>query len=232
MLTKDQILHALSAAETVSADAVLSLPRDRNTAVKLSVGAGQRAETRFLPLFERVACKAGCAFCCYGVQVHVTAPEVLALARGFRETLSAAQVAMVLERVKRHADTIRGMSLGERLRARTPCPLLDENSNYCSVHQARPMRCRAHHSLDVGDCEAAAFHPDESRSITRDPDVIDGHEAMISGQENALVAAGLDARSFELSLALEVALTHEDAAERWARGERLFDDADFFWPDS
>ncbi|HEX7669277.1 MAG TPA: hypothetical protein VF395_06840, partial [Polyangiaceae bacterium] len=63
----------------------------------------------------------------------------------------------------------------------------------------------------------------------RDPDVIDGHEAMISGQENALIAAGLDARSFELSLALEVALTHEDAAQRWARGERPFDAANFFW---
>jgi hypothetical protein len=60
---------------------------------------------------------------------------------------------------------------------------------------------------------------------------MNAHEAMILGQRRALAAARLDFRSFELSLALEVALEHQDAAERWANGERLFDAAVFEWPD-
>jgi hypothetical protein len=138
---------------------------------------------------------------------------------------------MILDRVKRHARAIRAMTLDERRQARTPCPMLDEASDRCAVHDARPMRCRAHHSLDVADCEAASLHPNEPRTIRRYSDVINAHEALILGQRRALAAARLDFRSFELSLALEVALEHEDAAERWANGERLFDAAVFEWPD-
>lgn len=228
----EDTIRELFATETATARSVLSEPRDRNTAVKLSVGTGQRADRTFLPVFQAVACKAGCGFCCRGVRVDVTAPEALTIARGFRETLPREHVAMILDRVKHHARTIRAMTLDERHRARTPCPMLDETSNRCAVHDARPMRCRAHHSLDAADCEAESLHPDEPRGIRRYPDVMSAHEAMILGQRRALAAARLDFRSFELSLALEVALEHEDAAERWANGERLFDAAVFEWPDA
>jgi len=123
------------------------------------------------------------------------------------------------------------MTLEERYRARVPCSMLDQASDRCLVHEARPMRCRAHHSLDAADCEAALSNPDEHRGIRRYPDVMNAHEAMVLGQRKALVAAKLDARSFELSLALEVAFEREDAAERWANGERVFDAAVFAWPD-
>jgi Fe-S-cluster containining protein len=229
--TVDDTIRTLFAIETEEARTVLSSARNQDTAVKLAVNAGQRAEHVFLPVFRTVACRRGCGFCCHGVRVDVTAPEALTIARGFREALPEAHVAVVRDRVKRHADAIRRMTLDERYRARTPCPLLDETSNVCTVHEARPMRCRAHHSLDVADCEAASLHPDEPRIINRYPDVMDAHEAMILGQKRALTAAGVDSRAFELSLALEVALDHDDAAERWARGERLFDAAVFSWPD-
>jgi Fe-S-cluster containining protein len=231
LATLEETLRDLFTGETRQAEAVLSEPRNENTAVKLAVRAGQRAEQVFLPVFQRVACKRGCGFCCHGVRVDVTAPEALTIARGFRETMPEPFVAVVRERVKRHADAIRTMTIDERYRARTPCPLLDETSQVCTVHDARPMRCRAHHSLDVEDCKMASLHPDEPHAINRYPDVMDAHEAMILGQRKALGGAGLDARVFELSLALEVALGNTDAAERWARGERVFDAAAFRWPD-
>jgi Fe-S-cluster containining protein len=227
----EETLRALFAVETECARSALSQPRDRNTAVKLSVGAGQRENQTFLPVFQSVACKPGCGYCCHGVRVDVTAPEALTIARGFRETLSAEHLAVVREKVSRHAAAIVTMTLEERYRARIPCPLLDDTSNLCSVHDARPMRCRAHHSLSVADCEAASLRPDGPRTVSRYPDVMDAHEAMILGQKKALVAAGVDSRAFELSLALAVAFAHEDAAERWAEGDRLFDGAAFTWPD-
>ncbi len=230
-MSVEEVIRELFATETASARAVLSEARDRNTAVKLSVGAGRRADRTFLPLFQSIACKPGCASCCRGVRVDVTAPETLTIARGFRETMPREHVAVILERVKRHSAAIRSMTLDERRRARTPCPMLDEDSDRCAVHDARPMRCRAHHSLDVTDCETASLRPSESRGIRRYPAVMNASEAMILGQRRALGAARLDLRCFELSLALEVALEHEDAAERWANGERLFDAAVFEWPD-
>jgi Fe-S-cluster containining protein len=227
----DDTLRELFATETETARSVLAEPRDRDTSVKLSMRAGQRADQTFLPVFQTVACKAGCGFCCRGVRVDVTAPEALTIARGFRETLPKEHVAAIFERVRNHARAIRAMTLEERRRARTPCPMLDEASDRCAVHDARPMRCRAHHSLDAADCEAVSLHPIEPGTIRRYPEVMNAHEAMILGQRRALTAAKLDSRSFELSLALEVALEHEDAAERWAAGERLFDAAVFTWPD-
>jgi Fe-S-cluster containining protein len=227
----ENTIRQLFATETESARSVLSQARDRDTAVKLAFGAGQRADRTFLPVFQSVACKPGCASCCRGVRVDATAPEALTIVRGFRETMSKEHVAAVFDHVKRHAAAIRSMTLEERHRARTPCSMLDQTTDRCAIHDARPMRCRAHHSLDAGDCEAAVLHPSERRSVPRYPDVMDAHEAMILGQRKALAAAKLDARSFELSLALEVALEHDDAAERWANGERLFDAAVFEWPD-
>jgi Fe-S-cluster containining protein len=227
----ENTLRKLFATETANAGAVLSQARDRDTAVKLAFGAGQRTDRTFLPVFQSVACKPGCAFCCHGVRVDATAPEALTIVRGFRETMSKEHVAVVVDRVKRHAALVRSMTLDERYRARVPCAMLDQSSDRCMVHDARPMNCRAHHSLDAADCEAAILHPDERRGIRRYPDVMNAHEAMSLGQRKALAAAKLDHRSFELSLALEVAFEHEDAAERWANGERLFDAAAHTWPD-
>lgn len=224
-------LRNLFTNETANAASVLSQPRDRDTAVKLAVGAGQRADRTFLPVFQSVGCKAGCAFCCRGVRVDATAPEALTIVRGFRETMPKEQVAVVVEHVKRHAAVVRSMTIEERYRARVPCSMLDQRTDRCLVHDARPMSCRTHHSLDAADCEAALLHPGEGRGIRRYPDVMHASEAMILGQRKALAAAKLDYRSFELSLALEVAFEHEDAAERWVNGEPIFDAAVFAWPD-
>jgi Fe-S-cluster containining protein len=231
MTTLQETIRALFDTETEAARAALSEGRDRNTAVKLVMHAAERAGRTFLPVFQTVACKPGCAFCCLGVRVDATAPEVLTIARGFRETLSVAQLAVVREHVERHAAAVRAMTLEQRYRARTPCALLDVASNRCTVYAARPMRCRAHHSLSATDCEAISVDPERPRVLPRYPAVIDAHDAMILGQRRALAAEKLDFRTFDLSLALSVALAHEDAAERWARGERLFDAAVFSWPD-
>ena len=95
--TEDAI-RELFATETENARSVLHEARDRNTAVKLVVQAAQRAERTFLPVVESVACKPGCSFCCRGTRVDVTAPEALTIARGFRETLSKEDIAVILRK--------------------------------------------------------------------------------------------------------------------------------------
>jgi hypothetical protein len=62
-------------------------------------------------------------------------------------------------------------------------------------------------------------------------DVVQIHETLIWGQKRALAEERLDPRTFDLALALGVALTEPGAAARWAQGERVFDAAEHTWPD-
>jgi hypothetical protein len=119
------------------------------------------------------------------------------------------------------------MTLDERLEARTPCPILDERDGRCGAYDVRPMRCRSHHSLDAAVCERALMNPREDVSIDKYVDVVKIHEALIWGQKKALAEERLDHRTFDLALAL----TEPEAAARWSRGERLFDAAEYVWPD-
>src|SRR4051812_47832235 len=86
-------------AEAEVATAVLSESRDGDTALKLAVGASVRAERTFLPLFEGVACKAGCAWCCRGLKVDVTAVEALTIAQRFRTALAPEKFAAMASKV-------------------------------------------------------------------------------------------------------------------------------------
>ena len=85
--TLEETLRDVLDAEATYAQATLRETRGPDTAVKLAVKAGQRAERTFLPVFQTVACKRGCGHCCHGVRIDVTPAEALTIARGFRETM-------------------------------------------------------------------------------------------------------------------------------------------------
>ncbi|HEX4336912.1 MAG TPA: YkgJ family cysteine cluster protein [Polyangiaceae bacterium] len=211
--------------EAEAAGVVLSAPHDADTGFALAHVAAKRAE-RFLPMFEGVACREGCDWCCHGTKVDVVAPEALAIARYLVEgaTVDA-------ESITAHAERLRAMTLDERLKARVPCPLLDTASGSCTVHDVRPLRCRSHHSLDASSCETASVSGNGDHIVDKYADVMGVFEGVVFGQKKALAAAHLDYRSFDLVLALDVALNTPDAALCWAQGERVFDAATHEWPD-
>jgi hypothetical protein len=108
---------------------------------------------------------------------------------------------------------------GLREARRIVCPILE--SNACSLYPHRPLICRSLLSTSLEAClkilvenrAAELPHADKSPLIRTCTAIM---------MKAALVLCGLPATHIELIQGLEVALTQEDAEERWLRGEQLF----------
>ena len=103
-----------------------------------------------------------------------------------------------------------------------PCALLTEDGR-CLAHPVRPLCCAGFLSTSRAKCEAEFKH-----LVGRDPVPTDKH-AMLAGLgvsyglKEACNQAGRDGEFYELHHALRRALDTPNAAEKWARGERVFD---------
>jgi Fe-S-cluster containining protein len=180
---------------------------------------GERWERQALAAGPRLACREGCPWCCYGTQVDVLAPEALVIAdQLLKEGTDPRSIREIARRVE-------PMSAEDRHRQRVACPLLDEARGRCSVHPIRPLACRGHGSLRARDCQSALEHSEEDRPIPKHVPLLLVHSAVSAGLRLALQQADLDARVLELANAVDVALSHRGAPERWARGEKLFGQA-------
>lgn len=174
-----------------------------------------RGESR---VHERIACQAGCGWCCH-VLVVVSAAEALRVADFLRKTLAEPELAAVRERLARLDERTRGLSREARADTRLPCALLVDFS--CSVHPARPLRCRSWNSLDLDRCKAEHERPREGHleienvqwEVTR---------AVAAGIADGIVDRGLDGARLEMTAAVRIALETPDAEARWLRGEAVF----------
>lgn len=167
-----------------------------------------------------LACKEGCNWCCY-LHVSATAPEVLRIADHLRENLSAEELTAVKERVGQTDARTRGLDPVGRLKARQPCPLLEDGR--CSVYHVRPIACRGWNSFDAEKCKAALDSPLSGQSAYAPQLACDGGVA--KGLEEALGQVGLSGAVLELTAALRVALDDEGAADKYLAGEPVFADA-------
>lgn len=114
------------------------------------------------PLPQPIACEPGCDACCYN-QVEITAPEALFLGSFLAARLSPPEKEGLRQRAEQHLARRAGLSPVQvaALRAQLPCPLLQEH--YCLAYEARPLFCRAMHSLSQADCYQELADP----SLTR-----------------------------------------------------------------
>ncbi|MDI3289298.1 YkgJ family cysteine cluster protein [Polyangium sp. 15x6] len=145
------------------------------------------------------ACSAGCSYCCH-VHAHATLPEILAVAAWLRRSLAPEALFALKERLARHVADVEPLSDEERWAARIPCALLDERG-YCSVHEARPLRCRAFHSCSADDCRDA-FEGRTDALPPRAALLARAADAVEAGYDRALLAAGIDASGHRLESAL------------------------------
>ncbi|MEE8105865.1 MAG: YkgJ family cysteine cluster protein [Planctomycetota bacterium] len=123
------------------------------------------------PSRARWECGRGCAFCCH-LQVLVTPPEVAALVPFVTDEIRA--------RIAANAARAAGLDAGEYRRARIPCAFLDANGG-CSAYEARPLRCRAHSSTDVGACQSAFDEDTPTDAVPTDPWLRQAATAIQSG---------------------------------------------------
>jgi Putative zinc- or iron-chelating domain len=142
-----------------------------------------------------VACRRGCAFCCY-VDVDVTPLEAIRLARRAVDAAPA--------------------SLETR---RAPCPLLVDGA--CSQYERRPLACRAVFSPDARRCEAGYLSEDAVSvpSLEWPRHLAAGY---ITGEIAALDDLGLASHMVVLRQALGVLAADASAVPKWLNGADVF----------
>ncbi|MBK7973886.1 MAG: hypothetical protein IPK07_11650 [Deltaproteobacteria bacterium] len=174
-----------------------------------------RGESR---LHERIACQAGCGWCCH-VQVVVSAAEALHVADYLRKSLRPDELERARARVAALHERTRGLSREARADTRLPCALMVDFS--CSVHPARPLRCRSWNSLDLERCKAEHEQPRGGHleienvqwEVTR---------AVAAGLGDGIAEHRLDGARLEMTAAIRIALDTPDAEARWRAGEAVF----------
>ena len=143
---------------------------------------------------DRVACRRGCAFCCY-VDVVVTPLEAIRLAGRARPG---------------------GVATAPH---RRPCPLLADGA--CTVYDRRPFACRSIFSEDARACEAgyAGVGAAPIPSLAWPRFLACGY---ITGQIAAMDDLGLASHLVELRRALAVMDEDATALWRWLDGADVF----------
>jgi Fe-S-cluster containining protein len=190
----------------------------------------ERAAERLDPLVADLmrarppACTSGCSRCCHGLKIEASAPEAVTIAE-FLRGLTPDELARTCEQMSEEAAYARTLDADTRWREQVPCAFLEDSTGECVIYDVRPFTCRAHTSMSVERCEAAAKDPERTTPI-------DKHQvpAAVFGMAKAAITvacaeAKLDPRSFELTNAVSVALNEPRAAERWGSGELVFDAA-------
>jgi hypothetical protein len=207
------------AAKTAAADA-LSGGRTAGTAAEAALAANR--------VFDRVwarargsvdaagaiACKAGCGWCCHQ-HVAILPAEALGIAAAIEGTALG-------EKFDREAPSILGTTNESRKKARRPCPFLIDGA--CAVYEARPNRCRAIHSRDLGFCttryELGRSPPGvPQKPIPLEP-VLMGDQ-VLKGMGQALAQAGLDVEPVELTHAIAALRRDPRLAKDYANGRKF-----------
>jgi len=168
----------------------------------------------------RLACAAGCAFCCYH-PVDITAPEAFVMAAYLQTAFTEAEFESAATRLAANAERIQALSHDEHALAKIPCALLVNGQ--CGIYAARPFACRAWHSMSAARCEAIFTHGDPLSMIPPlDMDLYNIQWDVVYGIAEGIRQAGLDERPYELHSMLHRALSLPDAALRWLQGEDVF----------
>jgi len=160
----------------------------------------------------RIACAAGCTFCCHQ-RVGVFAHEAVALLRHLRTQVPQADAAEIEQRVLANARTIDGWTAEQHRAANLRCALLVDGR--CAAYAARPSACARYHSLSRARCEHSFEHPEDIGTPRNSrPALADLQElgnALDSGMEAALTDAGLPATKGELHQTLRALLEDPSA---------------------
>ncbi len=169
------------------------------------------------------ACKPGCHYCCRQ-QVHVTPPEVFALADHIQARWPEGRRQALRKKLRAAAAKSRGLDHDAYFAVHIPCPLLDGDGQ-CSAYTVRPLLCRAYNALDVEACKLAAKNahkPAYRRGIRANGAIHGIMDGAFGGLKESLVNAGLQAFHPNLVAALDQALSDPSLKKRWLEGDRVF----------
>ncbi len=170
----------------------------------------------------QVACRAGCDFCCrvpMGVQAH----EVLLAADYLQAHFTPTEIAQTIERAAVHRARVAAPGVTLYGGLGQACPLLRESR--CSIYEARPQICRAHHASNAKVCEAFLSDPGVEIDRVYIPPLRARMFAVMLGLDQGVTEAGFDDRAYDFGAALHAALTDSLCAFLWAQKKPAFPDS-------
>ena len=155
----------------------------------------------------KIACVAGCTFCCHQ-RVAVFAHEAVALLEHLRTRLPRSEAVAIERRIVANARTIDGWTPERHRAANLRCALLVEGR--CAAYDVRPSACARYHSLSRARCEYSYEHPEDIGAPRNSRPALAALQelgcALDSSLEAALVDAGLPAAKGELHQTLRALL--------------------------
>lgn len=170
-----------------------------------------------------LACKPGCNYCCT-IRVTAVAPEILTLAFYLKKKLNADEMGDLLSRISAfEAETATLTALKQVLRS-TMCPL--NVDGLCIGYANRPTGCIGYHSFNLQKCIEDHQNPEGEAMVPQDPQRWMFRDMHVQALEAGMRAFGLDNTELEFIPALRIALTDDDAGEKYVRGETVFTEAD------
>lgn len=175
----------------------------------------QRHDSRIAaaPDIETLACRAGCTWCCH-FSVDVRAVEVFSILDFVERTQTPDEKTRIYSEIRANSAALNGMDDMERMRRNVRCPFLSQGR--CSIYEARPQTCRNYHATDVAGCEASYKDPD---NFEIDPEfapmVFQAGGAHVDAFTRAMREAGYDTSVYELSCAIDAALSEPEARQRF-----------------
>lgn len=203
-------------AETVNARHIAGLLADSGDSRRASAAAQHAHDLLDRTLAAKVtgpiACAKGCDLCCHTF-VSATIPEIFRLA----ELVRAARVptAPIIDAAARARD----IGQDRRFATRISCPLLE--GDICGGYGARPLACRTMLSRSLAAC-TAYFPINGSGALDYAPGAREARGRVEMILLAALSLAGLEGKHVELIQGLAVALTQDNAEQRWLAGEDVF----------
>jgi len=169
-----------------------------------------------------VACRAGCAWCCY-VEVRAAIPEVLAVAEYVRTHLPPTAQLALRERLRDTVARTRGLDAAARLAAHIACPLLGADLA-CTVYPVRPSACVGLVSYAAAACRAQVDDPARRTPLPINTAAWHASQAVRAGLYGGTADAGLQSGPVDLSAALLRALETPASSARWQAGQAVFED--------
>lgn len=172
----------------------------------------------------RLACKKGCAYCCH-IPVAVSVPEAMNALKFAEATFSPERFARLRQRLAAADELVAGLTAAERARRNIACPFLEQDQ--CSIYEARPVGCRAWHSLDVEPCKEGYKQPEAPPETPTVAPLLFAGDAVREGLRLGLQDAYLDGSRLDLIRGCQWLATEPEAAERWLAGVSVPEEARF-----
>jgi hypothetical protein len=170
---------------------------------------------------ERLACRAGCSFCCH-LRVMVYPHEAIALADELRSRMPACDAAALRRRLQAHVTRLAGLDPKQAVPAMA-CPFLVDGR--CSVYALRPATCAGYHSLAAERCELRFTTHGGRVGIPISRALQDAAVTVYEELGGALAAAGFAAGRVELATAVLALLEEPGLIRHWLAGGAWDSDA-------